>query len=47
MQGRGLHEIQEAMRHTDSKMTSHYIGNETTGGVATQAVSAFLASLSK
>jgi len=47
MQGRGLHEIQEAMRHKDGKMTSHYIGNETTGTVATQAVSAFLASLSK
>lgn len=35
------------MRHSDGKMTSRYIGTETTGSVATQAVSAFLASLSK
>lgn len=46
MQGRQLHEIQEALRHVDPKMTGHYIGTETTGAVATQAVSAFMATLS-
>lgn len=45
MQGRGLHEIQEALRHADAKTTGLYIGQDTTGSVTTQAVSAFLATL--
>lgn len=45
MQGRQQHEIQEALRHADPKTTSLYIGNESTGSVATQAVSTFLAAL--
>lgn len=45
MQGRQLREIQEALRHSDPKTTGLYVGDESTGSVATQAVSAFLASL--
>lgn len=44
-QGSGLRQVQELLRHADPKTTGIYIGEETTGGVTVQAVSAFLSSL--